>query len=158
MISLVIFSVLLSTNSIKRAKPQINWSYTNKFGLCIQSVISLIFLCHKAPSMYKNYLKTHQWASPLHWVQWCGFITTNHSHCSLFWVIPTYNVLLPEILTTALYFMVLVHFLSQQMHHLLLFESCLLKTNVQLCEISEPFFFFKWSCLFVPDLKDFHLQ
>ena len=65
--------------------------------MCIQSLIYLIPLCHRAPLFSKNYSKTHHWATLLHWVT-CSFITTN-SYCYLFGLNHTYTTVVLRIST-----------------------------------------------------------
>lgn len=58
---LVIYYVFLIANAIKRPKPRMNWFYYSKYYLCIQSLMCLIVLCHRAPLLFKTSMSHTGW-------------------------------------------------------------------------------------------------
>ncbi len=78
----ILYSVSLSTNPMKRAKPTINCTY--KQVLSVQSKPDVLYLYFRAPLLPKHY-KTHVTCSLYNYK--CG-------RCSLFGVNPTYTILL----------------------------------------------------------------
>ncbi len=88
----ILFFFKLSTNATKIQKPTTNLSLKTVF-VKVSYVLSLCAI-ELHCCLTRKLLKTHQWATLLHWLT-CSFITTN-THCSLYWLKPTYTVLLPH--------------------------------------------------------------